>query len=341
MASDAPTSPVTARATTPQDTTNVVENSPSSSKGKGLGLLPTVAVPRRAATMNSSHGEPKKQKQVLRHGKKASSLLSETNQSPQRTKSFPIYRSATIDTVLSDDELNVPSAGFTGPGTQGMTKVITDPKATSGSVPSSADLITLEGKEDPHNWSYAYKWTTVAIVSLMGFISPMGASIIVPGSRMIDAQFHLQSRTLSIVPVSTYVLGLALGPFVFAPASELIGRRPVYMGTALVFVLFNIACGLVDNFAGLNVVRFLAGAFGSTGPTLGSGSIGDMFSPRERGRAVSLYGLGPLLGPVVGNLIGGFIAQAANTWRWLIWTLTIVSVVGAFPSWVGQSIDAD
>ena len=192
-------------------------------------------------------------------------------------------------------------------------------------LPLSLADIKLEGLEDPQRWAYSYKWATVGIVSLMGFISPMGASIIVPGARIISFDFHLGSRTLAIVPVSTYVLGLALGPFVFAPASELIGRKPVYVYTSLLFVLFNIATALAPTYASLNILRFIAGTFGSTGPTLGSGSIGDMFAPRERGRAVSLYGLGPLLGPVVGNIIGGFIAQGSDSWRWLLWTLTIVS----------------
>ncbi|KDN43772.1 MFS general substrate transporter [Tilletiaria anomala UBC 951] len=185
--------------------------------------------------------------------------------------------------------------------------------------------IKLEGHEDPHQWSYSFKWMTVAIVSLMGFISPMGSSIIVPGSKLIDLEFNLDSRTLSIIPVSTYVIGLAFGPFVFAPASELIGRKPVYVSTSIVFVMFNIATAVAPTYVGLNILRLLAGAFGSTGPTLGSGSIGDMFSPKERGKAVSLYGLGPLLGPVVGNLIGGFIVQGSLSWRWLLWTLTIFS----------------
>lgn len=52
---------------------------------------------------------------------------------------------------------------------------------------------------------------------------------------------------------------------------------------------------------------------------------GDMFVPRERGRAQSLYGLGPLLGPVCGTIAGGWIAQALHSWRWLLGTLTIVS----------------
>lgn len=50
-----------------------------------------------------------------------------------------------------------------------------------------------------------------------------------------------------------------------------------------------------------------------------------MFIPSERGRAQSLYGLGPLLGPVCGAIAGGWIAQTLHSWRWQLWVLTILS----------------
>ena len=133
--------------------------------------------------------------------------------------------------------------------------------------------IKLEGNEDPRNWSSAKKWYTTAIISLMGFISPLGSSIVVPGCFFIGRTFHLGSRIASLLTVSLFVLGLGVGPFLLAPASELKGRHPIYLGSSVVFVLLNLGSTLVQNFPGLLVLRFLAGAAGSTGPSLGAGSI--------------------------------------------------------------------
>ncbi|PWN48765.1 MFS general substrate transporter [Violaceomyces palustris] len=185
--------------------------------------------------------------------------------------------------------------------------------------------IRLEGDEDSRRWNNSKKWGMTIVISLMGFIAPLGSSIVVPGGMFIDRSFRLNSRTLSVVPVSVYVLGQGVGPFILAPISELKGRQPVYVIAAFLFILFNIGTTVSENFVALNVLRFFAGAAGSAGPSLGSGSIGDLFEPRERGRAQSLYGLGPLLGPVLGNVIGGFIAQSDKDWRWLLGTLTILS----------------
>lgn len=190
------------------------------------------------------------------------------------------------------------------------------------------DTIKLEGVEDPRNWTSLTKWSITSVLSLSGFISPLGASIVIAGARGIDVKFHLHSRVLSLLPVSIYVWGLGLGPLVFAPLSELKGRQPVYRFSATMFAIFNVATALSPNYPALIILRFIAGIFGSTGPSLGGGTIGDMFGVKERARAQALYGLGPLMGPVVGNIIGGWIDQAGDhNWRWLLWTLTIMSGV--------------
>ncbi|EPQ27580.1 uncharacterized protein PFL1_04718 [Pseudozyma flocculosa PF-1] len=192
--------------------------------------------------------------------------------------------------------------------------------------PDEVATITLVGAEDSRHWSPARKWLTTSVISLMGFVSPLGSSILVPGSKYLDFDFDLASRVVAILPVSFFVLGLGVGPFILAPISELKGRLPVYTSTSLLFIIFNLASSFSQTYVTLNILRFLAGAAGSAGPSLGAGSIGDMFEPRERGRAQAIYGLGPLLGPVLGNVIGGFIAQGDRDWRWLLFTLTIMSL---------------
>lgn len=222
--------------------------------------------------------------------------------------------------------------------TVGDARIAATTTSESQSMPAlvfDASSIKLEGTEDPRNWSGSRKWFTSAIISLMGFISPLGSSILVPGTGLLDRTFHLNSRELSLLPISFFVLGLGIGPFLLAPASELHGRQPIYLISSAIFVLFNVGTATVNTFAGLCILRFLAGAAGSTGPSLGAGSIGDMFLPSERGRAQSMYGLGPLLGPVCGAIAGGWVTEDLLSWRWQLWILTILSgsitvVIGIF-----------
>lgn len=57
--------------------------------------------------------------------------------------------------------------------------------------------------------------------------------------------------------------------------------------------------------------------------------ISDCWEPEQRGKAVGIYSLAPLLGPVVGPLAGGFIAEN-TTWRWVFWATTIAAGIIQF-----------
>ena len=55
--------------------------------------------------------------------------------------------------------------------------------------------------------------------------------------------------------------------------------------------------------------------------------------PEERGQAIAIYSLAPLLGPIIGPVAGAWIAER-STWRWVFWSTTIVDaavqVLGLF-----------
>lgn len=71
------------------------------------------------------------------------------------------------------------------------------------------------------------------------------------------------------------------------------------------------------------ILRFFAGAFGSSPLTNAGGVIADMFSAKQRGIAMSLFAAAPFLGPVLGPIIGGFLGMGAG-WRW------VMGFLGAF-----------
>jgi MFS family permease len=74
------------------------------------------------------------------------------------------------------------------------------------------------------------------------------------------------------------------------------------------------------------VFRFLAGFGGAAPQSIGGGVVGDLWSPEERGMAMSVYSLAPLIGPSVGPLVGGWIAQYLR-WEWVFWSVSIADVL--------------
>ena len=85
---------------------------------------------------------------------------------------------------------------------------------------------------------------------------------------------------------------------------------------------------MASSFDSLIAYRFLAGVAGSAAITVGSGSVADMFLIHERGAAMAVWGLGPLLGPVAGPIAGSYLGGAEG-WRWIFWLMSILGGVGA------------
>lgn len=178
--------------------------------------------------------------------------------------------------------------------------------------------------ENPMNWSSANKWANLGIISIITFIIPLASSMLAPGVEQVVAEFHVTNDLLGSLVVSTYVLGLAFGPLILAPLSEVYGRKIIYSISNVLYVIFTIACAVSSSMSMLIVWRFLAGCVGSAPMSIGGGTIADMFPLQQRGRALSIYILGSVSGPAVGPIMGGFLTQYKG-WRWIFWLLAIMA----------------
>lgn len=151
---------------------------------------------------------------------------------------------------------------------------------------------------------------------------PLASSMFAPGASQVASEFGENNDLLVALVVSIYVIGLAVGPLVQAPLSEVYGRWVVYVTCDILYIVFTIACAVSSNMSMLIVFRFFAGCMGSAPLTIGGGSVADLFLPLERGRALSVYSLGPVVGPAIGPIAGGFLSESEG-WRWIFWVLTI------------------
>jgi len=99
-----------------------------------------------------------------------------------------------------------------------------------------------------------------------------------------------------------------------APLSELYGRRYLYLGAWLSSFAFTLGCAKAPSLGSFIVFRILAGCGGVVAQVNGGGTIVDVYDARQRGTAMSVFAMGPLLGPVIGPIGGGFLAEAKG-WR--------------------------
>jgi len=112
---------------------------------------------------------------------------------------------------------------------------------------------------------------------------------------------HFQiSRTVAILGLTFYTLGLSFGPIFTAPLSEGHGRKIVYLISSPIFMLFTLGTGLSKSFASVCVCRFFAGFFGSPALAVGAGTNVDLFLPHQRAMTTGLFLMAPFAGPALG-----------------------------------------
>ncbi|KAI0177515.1 major facilitator superfamily transporter [Pestalotiopsis sp. NC0098] len=196
---------------------------------------------------------------------------------------------------------------------------------TTAPDPNDPDLVTWTGPDDPENpknWAFGRKWLTVFVVSTFTLISPLSSSMVSPALTTIGQEFNVPAGTEQALILSVFVLAYAVGPLAWGPLSEIYGRMLVLQTTNVLYLFFNLGCGLSKTKGQLIAFRFLSGLGGSAPLAIGGGVLGDLFNAEERGKAISLYSLCPLLGPAIGPIIGAYVTQN-TTWRWTFYATTI------------------
>jgi hypothetical protein len=164
-------------------------------------------------------------------------------------------------------------------------------------------LVTWEGEDDPmspKNWAQQRKWAATIIVSCFTFISPVSSSMVAPALPAMAKSLNITSEVEESLILSIFVLAYAVGPLFLGPLSEIYGRVIILQLANLFYLVFNLACGFATTKGQLIAFRFLAGLGGSAPLALGGGVLSDCWRAEERGKAISIYSLAPLLGPAVG-----------------------------------------
>lgn len=163
------------------------------------------------------------------------------------------------------------------------------------------NIIWWDGPGDPLNPMNFGKWLkilNVTLISAICFVTPLASSMFAPGVPELMKEFKSDDVLLASFVVSVYVLGFAVGPLFFAPLSEVYGRLPIYHACNFLFLAFNIACALATSLPVLIGFRFMAGVFGSAPLTNGGGTISDLVTADKRGKAMSGFVMGPIIGPI-------------------------------------------
>ena len=115
---------------------------------------------------------------------------------------------------------------------------------------------------------------------------------------------------------------MSIFPLWWSSFSETVGRRTIYLVSFALFVLWNALAAVSTNIAMLVIFRLLGGGAASSVQAVGAGTVADLWEVQERGKAIGIFYLGPLLGPLLAPILGGILGEKLG-WRSTQWALVI------------------
>lgn len=162
------------------------------------------------------------------------------------------------------------------PGPQQLDLEKGPPETGSHRDVEDPDLVTWAGPDDPENpqnWPDGLKWKYTCTVAMFVFMAPISSAIIAPALGNLGEALGMHSRVEEFLSLGIFILGYAVGPIFFGPASEMYGRVRVLQVSNVWYIAWNLGCAFATTKAQFLPFRFLAGVGGSAPLAVGGGAI--------------------------------------------------------------------
>ena len=169
---------------------------------------------------------------------------------------------------------------------------------------------------------------TVCIGAFMGQVNSSIAQLLLP---KLELEFNARLSTVSWVAVA-YLLAMAAFLPIFGRLADMMGRKLLYTGGFLLFVLSSALCGLAPSLPVLIAFRVLQGIGAAL---LSSNSVAIVVAaagPARRGRALGILSAAQAVGLSTGPALGGLVLELLD-WRWVFWINVPVGLAGTVLGW--------
>ncbi|KJZ75301.1 hypothetical protein HIM_05227 [Hirsutella minnesotensis 3608] len=184
---------------------------------------------------------------------------------------------------------------------------------------TAAELVDFDGPDDayhPLNWAARKKVTTTALYGLVTMTATWASSSYSAGTQQIAREFGVGSQ-VAVLGTTLFLFGFGIGPLMWAPLSEVYGRRLAVMVPMLVAICFSFASATAKDLQTLMITRFFGALFASAPVTNTGGVLGDLYSPAWRGIAMAGYAMAVVGGPALGPIVSAAVVQVPSLgWRW-------------------------
>lgn len=198
-------------------------------------------------------------------------------------------------------------------------------------MPDSVDL-------DPPALATEPPYTRISpgLVLLLGALTafaPLSVDMYLPSMPGIGLQLGSSASDAQIT-LATFFAGLAIGPFLYGPASDRWGRRPPLLVGIAVYILASTACAFAPTIPFLAGARFVQALGGGAGAVIARAVVRDRFRAHDSARVLSLLMLIMGLGPVLAPFLGGAVLTVFS-WRGIFGVLALFGSTMGVATWFG------
>lgn len=157
---------------------------------------------------------------------------------------------------------------------------------------------------------------TIAVMAgtVMQILDTTIANVALPH---MQASLGANQETITWV-LTSYIIASAVAIPITGWLADRVGLRQLFLFSVALFVVASMLCGIATNLPEMVIFRLFQGVAGAFIAPLAQTIMLDINPPEEHGKAMSIYGMGIMIGPIMGPILGGWLTENFS-WRWVFY----------------------
>ncbi|KJC61477.1 DSBA oxidoreductase [Bradyrhizobium sp. LTSPM299] len=116
--------------------------------------------------------------------------------------------------------------------------------------------------------------------------------------------------------LTSYIVAAAIMTAPVGWIANRFGRKRIFIICSAGFTIASVMCGLAQDITQMVLFRLLQGVFGAALVPLSQAVMLDSYALHERAKAMSIWGMGVMMGPIMGPSLGAWLTETYS-WHWV------------------------